>query len=444
MQFLQAITILIVFLFSSLLANAGSGSMPFSTLPIEAQASISAALTRNAPGLSWVKLAKLTASDGLKSYEPDLGYAVAISGNTVAVGASGAQIGQTVGAGAVYVFVKPRTGWKNMRQIAKLTASDGTYTAGLGGSVTIGVNTIVAGAPGATVGGNSLQGEAYVFVKPIGGWKDMTETAKLTASDGQGQDLFGDSISISGNTIAIGAEQMARGSGKAYVFVMPAGGWVDMTQTAELTPSHPIVDSIFGNAVAIDGDTVVVGQAYKNHAYVFVKPFGGWTNENEAAELSATDAVTFDQFGFSVAVRGKTVVVGKPSLDYSGGAYLFIEPSGGWTNMTQTAKLSASDGAPNDYFGSSVFTNGNLALVGAMFATVGNTYQKGAAYIFVKPSKGWKTTSKFNQKLIAKDKAASLFGASVSMSGTTAVIGAPYTSVSNNPSQGAAYVFGQQ
>jgi hypothetical protein len=149
-----------------------------------------------------------------------------------------------------------------MRQKAKLTASDGTYTAGLGGSVTIVGNTIVAGAPDATVGGNAPQGEAYVFVKPIGSWKDMTETAELRASDGQGQDLFGDSISISGNTV---------GSGKAYVFGMPASGWTDMTQTAELTPSKPIIDSIFGNAVAIDGDTAAVGQAYKNHAYVFVK-----------------------------------------------------------------------------------------------------------------------------------------------------------------------------
>jgi hypothetical protein len=114
--------------------------------------------------------------------------------------------------------------------------------------------------------------------------------------------------------------------------------------------------------------------------------------------LSPTDAVAFDQFGFSVAIRGKTVVVGKPSLTNSGGAYVFVEPPGGWANMTQTAKLSASGGTPNDYFGSSVFTNGNLALVGAMFATVGHTYQKGAAYVFVKPAKGWKTTSKFQSK----------------------------------------------
>jgi hypothetical protein len=157
-QIPRAIAVLIALLFSSVLANAGRASMPFYSLPVEAQASIPAELARSVPGICWVKLAKLTASDGLNSYQPGMGWAVSVSGNTVAVGASGAQIGQIVGAGALYVFVKPRTGWKNMRQIAKLTASDGTYTAGLGGSVTIVGNTIVAGAPAATVGGNAPQG----------------------------------------------------------------------------------------------------------------------------------------------------------------------------------------------------------------------------------------------------------------------------------------------
>jgi hypothetical protein len=67
-----------------------------------------------------VKLAKLTASDGLNSYQPGMGWAVSVSGNTVAVGASGAQIGKIVGVGAVYVFVKPRTGWKNHEADSKV------------------------------------------------------------------------------------------------------------------------------------------------------------------------------------------------------------------------------------------------------------------------------------------------------------------------------------
>jgi hypothetical protein len=113
-----------------------------------------------------VKLAKLTASDGLNSYQPGMGWAVSVSGNTVVVGASGAQIGQIVGAGAVYVFVKPRTGWKNMRQIAwknheadsKVDSLRWHLHSRAGGSVTIVGNTIVAGAPGATVGGMPRKG----------------------------------------------------------------------------------------------------------------------------------------------------------------------------------------------------------------------------------------------------------------------------------------------
>jgi hypothetical protein len=140
-----------------------------------------------------------------------------------------------------------------------------------------------------------------------------------------------------------------------------------MTPTAELTPSKPIIDSIFGNAVAVDGDAVAVGQAYKNHAYVFVKPVAGWTNENETAELSPTGAVTLTSLVSQSRFEARLWWSASPRLP-TPAAPPFVEPPGGWTNLTRAAKLSASGGTPNDYFGSSVFTNGNLALVGAMFA----------------------------------------------------------------------------
>jgi hypothetical protein len=435
MQILRVIAILSVLLVSAVLANAGPTSMPFSSLPIEAQANISAELARSAPGVSWVKLAKLTASDGLKSYQPDLGGSVSISGNTIAVGAPGAQIGNNAGQGAVYVFVKPKNGWKNMTQVAKLTASDGGYENVFGASVAIFGDTIVAGAPGATVGSNPLQGVAYVFVRPVAGWKDMTETAKLISSDGGQDDLFGGSVSINGNTAAIGAMRNA-GQGAAYTFVEPAGGWTNMTQTAKLTPSDPIMDGEFGNAVQIESNTVVVGEHYKNRAYVFVKPAAGWENMNQTAELTPRHEEVFDQFGYSVAVSGRTVLIGDLSTNPTGGAYVYVEPAGGWRNMTQTAKLSAGR---SNYLGLSVFTNGEMALVGAA-----DTTGVGSAYVYIQPRSGWKSTSKFNQKLLARDKAAHYFGQSLFLSGETAVIGAPGTSLGKNTSQGAAYVFGQQ
>ena len=392
----------------------------------------------------FIQLAELIATDGQVSYQPKLGTSVAISGNTVAAGAPGAQIGGTVAQGAVYVFVKPRNGWRNMKQVAKLTASDGGYVDGLGESVAISGTTIVAGSH-TTIGQHANQGAAYVFVRPPNGWADMTQTAKLTSSDGKGDDLFGASVSIDSNTIAVGAPYATQLAGKAYVFTMPIGGWVDMTQTAELTPSDPIPDSIFGTAVQIDGETVAVGEPYKNVAYVFVMPPGGWANMHETAKLSPTDNVDFDLFGFSLDISGDTVVIGKPSATNSGSAYVYLKPPGGWTNMTQTAKLTASDGTAGDYFGSSIFTNDKEIVVGAMNAVIGANWQQGAAYVFMKPPSGWKDTSTFKAKLTATNGAAEyFFGFSVAGSGTTVVVGAPYTNIgldTTNP--GAAYVFGR-
>ena len=103
------------------------------------------------------------------------------------------------------MFTEPGSGWANMTQTAKLTASDGAAGDDFGYSVSISGNTVVVGASRATVGGNSGQGAAYVFTEPGSGWANMTQTAKLTASDGAADDDFGDSVSISGNTVVVGA-----------------------------------------------------------------------------------------------------------------------------------------------------------------------------------------------------------------------------------------------
>ena len=115
-------------------------------------------------------------------------------------------------------------------QLAELTASDGANGDQLGISVSISGNTVVAGAENATVNGNALQGAAYVFVKPASGWGNMTQTAKLTASDGKAGDGFGGAVYIAGNTIAVGAcpqSGVCNGPGKVYVFLKPIQGRAD-------------------------------------------------------------------------------------------------------------------------------------------------------------------------------------------------------------------------
>ena len=191
-------------------------------------------------------------------------------------------------------------------QKAKLTASDGAAHNNFGWSVSVSGDTMVVGAPG-----NDIKGAAYVFVKPENGWSNMTQTAKLTASDGAADDTFGCSVSVSGDTVVIGA-----GQGKsAYVFVKPLGVWVDMTQTAKLTNTDNLVIGVrFGESVSVSGNTVVVGDYAEDSAtgaaYAFVKPSAGWSDINEKAKLTALDRGGYDEFGYSVCISGDTVVVG--------------------------------------------------------------------------------------------------------------------------------------
>jgi hypothetical protein len=150
----------------------------------------------------WVQMAKLTGS-GQAFFGP-----ASISGDTVVVGHPTGTVQENA-----YVFVKPPGGWKNMAQVAILTPSDQPTNFAL--SVSISGDTIAIGAPGANQGA----GAVYVYVKPASGWQDMTETAKLTSSDGQS--ALGNSVSLSGNTIVAGAPgAFYSGAGAAFV---PAG-----------------------------------------------------------------------------------------------------------------------------------------------------------------------------------------------------------------------------
>jgi hypothetical protein len=346
--------------------------------------------------------AKLTASDGAE--DDFFGFSVAVSGNTVVVGAPFADIGANTDQGAAYVFVKPSGGWTTTSTFtAKLTASDGATFDLFGWSVAISGDTVVVGAPLAEIGANTNQGAAYVFVKPSGDWSGtLNQTAKLTASDGAPDDEFGWSVAVSGDTVVVGAPFADIGSnfgqGAAYVFVKPSGGWTTTsTFTAKLTASDGAPDDEFGLSVAVSGDTVVVGAPFadigantdQGAAYVFVKPSGGWTTTSTfTAKLTASDGATFDLFGLSVAVSGDTVVVGAPFADIGapadnqGAAYVFVKPSGGWSNMTETAKLTASDGLAFDVFGVSVAVSGDTVVVGAPFDDIGGNTDQGSAYVF--------------------------------------------------------------
>ena len=205
------------------------------------------------------------------------------------------------------------------------------------------------------------------------------QQAKLTASDGARSDFFGRSVAVSGDTIVVSAVGHDIGAntnqGSTYVFVKPAGGWSGaLTESAKLIAADGAFDDQFGKSVAVDGDTIVVGAAFdddtgglsQGSAYVFVKPAGGWSGTlTHNAKLTASDGAAIDIFGSSVAVSGDTVVVGAGGDDIGakgnqGSAYVFVKPAGGWSGaLTQNAKLTASDGLASDFF-----ANTGVALIG--------------------------------------------------------------------------------
>jgi uncharacterized protein (DUF2345 family) len=197
----------------------------------------------------------------------------------------------------------------------------------MGASIAISGSTIVVGA----YGHNNFQGVGYVFVAPAGGWADMTQTAELTASDGKSSADFGFSAAMNQETVVMGAVNAAGGKGAAYIFVEPSSGWANMTQTAELHAPKATAGDSFGQSAAINSQAVVIGAPSANvgnnqlqgAAYVFRKPGSGWKNSSTALELTSSDGATNDAFALSVGVSGTTAVAGAIRGVTPGAAYVF-------------------------------------------------------------------------------------------------------------------------
>jgi hypothetical protein len=374
-----------------------------------------------ASGVFWVQQAKLTASDGQPS---DLfGFSSATNGEIAVVGM---EYGNRSEA---YLFVRSTNGWGNMTETARLTPSDG-QVGQFGYSVAISGETVIIGAPGAR--------SAYVYVKPLTGWVDMTETAKLTTGESSGYE-----VAVSGDVVVSGSADTL---GENYVFVKPRDGWKTSSRpTAKLhTPEFYASDSC-GFCIGINGDTIAVGVPTnfigEGTVYVFVKPTAGWHGDiNPSATLIASDPGLDDYLGWAVSANRDTVVASAPDHADLGAIYVFVKPAGGWVSMTQTAELAAG----NDLTGTAVgvSANGKTIVAGSPLANVGTNYEEGATYVFNKPTSGWKTTKEFNAELTALDGSQEAeFGASVGVSGNTVVTGAPIATVNGNYAQGAAYVF---
>ncbi len=393
--------------------------------------------------------------------EDQFGWSVALSGNLLAVGAP-AEWGAADGingdqndngailAGAVYVFERdPVTGWS---QEAYVKASNSDEYDHFGFSIALSGNTLVVGAYTEWSAATGIDGDqddnsadsagaVYVFTRdPVTGW---SQQAYIKASNTEFDEHFGTAVALSGDTLVVGApwedsaatgvngdqnDNSALGAGAAYVFTRdPSGVW---SQQAYLKASNTDAGDQFGQSVAIQGDVVAVGATGESSAaqgidgdqndnsaglagavYTYVRDDAGqWQPE---AYLKASNAGAVDYFGFSLAMHGDRLAVGARREDSaatgvngdqmdetdrnSGAAYLFTRsPAGVWT---QEAYIKASNTDEDDEFGSSIALTHDALLVGARFESSGaagingdeddNAWpEAGAVYLFLRNAEG--------------------------------------------------------
>lgn len=266
---------------------------------------------------------------------------------------------------------------------------------------------------------------------------------KIVADDGQSFDRFGRAVAIDGDTALIGADRNdtnGADAGAAYVFIRSGTGWV---QQAKIVAKDGQSGDYFGRSVALDGDTALIGADDEDTggtdagaAYVFTRSGTDWVQREK---IVANDAESYDHFGRAVALDGNTALIGADGEDTggasAGAAYIFTRFG---TNWSQQAKIQAEeDKSFGDAFGGSVALDGDTALIGAGGEDADDVTDAGAAYVFTRSGAKWSQ----RQKLVAEDKEArDAFGRSVALDGDTALIGADGEDTGGTDA-GAAYSF---
>lgn len=360
---------------------------------------------------------KLTADDDARG--ANFGRRVAISGNTAAI----------TGNGSTYMFVRSGAGWTQQQKLpggGLAAIDDDTLAVAQTGSVSVFVRSggtwalqQILTVPGAfahsldvnadtIILGDTFDSEncpqgncgaAYVFAREGGSWSQQQKLKSDTAAGTEGfstnavvpaipADEFGSAVAVSGDTALVGASGDNFTTGTAYVFVRNGLTW---TRQQKLNSSDRNFNHYFGGAVALDGDTAVVGAqgaggtVPPGAAYVFVRNGATWTQKQR---LSAGDAEPGDLFGLSVAISGDTIAVGNYPEDTgdpnvpphkTGSAYFFKYLDQAWTQQQQ---LKADDGVPGDFFGSDVSISRGNVVVGAFRDDTGGSMDAGSAYVF--------------------------------------------------------------
>lgn len=357
----------------------------------------------------------------------NFGRSVAINGNYAIIGSILKMNPTNTQTGAVYIFEKTGTDWI---QQAVIFPPDPENNAYFGNSVDISGEYAIIGSQLKNNGPKIDQGKAYIYKRNGTTWE---LNQQFTAGDGSDYDLFGISVSISGNYAIIGANGFGNHSGKAYVYFQNGTSW--QLQTT-LSPSANIANQNFGIQISISGDYCIVGTSVFNNlglAYIFRRSGTSWLQE---AVLTASDGTINDNFGRSVAINGNLVIIGaQGAIGNTGKSYIFSRVGNVWS---QEALLQATDAAANDYFGYSVAISGYTVVIGSFLKDSYGVSNSGKAYIFTKSGSQW-----IQQALLMPQvsNAEDYFGGSVSIDGNEIFVGAFNAAVGTSNSAGKVFYF---
>ena len=375
----------------------------------------------------YVDLAKIQASDP-EAYD-SFAKAVAIDGNYTVVGAPYEDTSAS-DAGSVYVYKKALNG--DMIQIAKLQADDAEKSDRFGSAVAVDGAYIVVGASDEDT---TATGAGSVYIFKVAADDTVSQVAKVQAADASYGSHFGVSVSISGQYIAVGADD------SSYILKIAADDTV--TQLDKVTGSDTTSSDNFGSSVAISGDYIVVGAWTVKSAYIF--KIADDESISQIAKI-ASDVTGDTYFGQSVAIAGVYIVIGaKGEADSSGSAYIYKIAADDTVSLL--AKTVAEDRSDYDQFGGSVSIDVNYVVIGAQYENA-TAYGAGSAYLFEIAADD--TVSQVDKIQAFDADVDDNFGSAVSISGDTVVIGSRYedttgvsdddrTSLTHNA--GSAYLY---
>jgi hypothetical protein len=340
-----------------------------------------------------------------------LGAAVAVSEDTIVVGARLDDEGELADSGAAYVFVRDGEGWV---EEAKLVADEPHSEAHFGKAVSLSGDTILVA---------SNEG-VYVFERSGRSWLRGSTLRSEDPEEG-----FGESLSVSGDWALIGAPWSQDRSGAAYLYFHDQDSWV---RGATLRASDASKENYFGHSVSISGSRALVG-AHRNEqhghgsgaAYLFSRGTDHALTWSQEAKLSPQAAREDQFFGFAVALSGRTALIG----DLEGAGTIFTLDGSGWS---EEATLVTDNEGKRDGFVASVAVSDERAMLGTSW---GNT-TTGTAHVFALAGDSWILEDSYQPDTLAGYK----FGYSVALSGQTALVGAPAADDSGELT-GSAYAF---